>query len=95
MYLHLGQDYVVHTRDIVGIFDIDACTVAKNTRQYLRRAEEEGAVVAVSGELPKSFVVTDFPVGAVYISPISSRTLAKRCERSGQLDEYGKNAANG
>ena len=22
MYLHLGQDYVVHTRDIIGIFDI-------------------------------------------------------------------------
>lgn len=81
MYLHLGQDYLVKTRDILGIFDIDTATVAKNTRIFLRRAEEEGAVVPLSGELPKSFILTDFPTPTVYISPISTATLKKRCNK--------------
>ena len=93
MHLHLGQDYVVHTRDIIGIFDIDSSSVAKNTRLFLRRAEEEGAVVTVSGELPKSFVVTDFPVQTVFVSPISARTLQRRCERLDNLDQYQRGSA--
>ena len=93
MYLHLGQDYVVHTRDIIGIFDIDSSSVAKNTRQFLRRAEEEGAVVTVSGELPKSFVLTDFPVQTVFVSPISAPTLQRRCERLDNLDQYQRGSA--
>ena len=84
MYLHLGQDYVVHTRDIIGIFDIDSSSVAKNTRQFLRRAEEEGAVVTVSGELPKSFVVCAEPDGQrVYLRQLNSSTLLRRSEQSG------------
>lgn len=88
MYLHLGQDYVVHTRDIIGIFDIDTSSVAKRTRDFLRHAESEGAVVTLSDELPKSFVVTDFPAETVFVSPISSKTLKKRCDRMGDLNQY-------
>lgn len=88
MYLHLGQDYVVHTRDIIGIFDIDTSSVAKNTRTFLRHAEHEGAVVTLSDELPKSFVITDFPDNTVFISPISSKTLEKRCGRMDQLNQF-------
>ena len=88
MYLHLGQDYVVHTDDIIGIFDIDTTTISKHTRGFLRHAEQESALVTLRDELPKSFVVTDFPGETVYISPISSKTLEKRC---GRLDQLGIN----
>lgn len=81
MYLHLGQDYLVKTRDIIGIFDLDTASVAKNTRIFLKKAETDGAVVPLSGEIPKSFVLTDFPTPTVYISPISAATLKKRCAR--------------
>ena len=93
MYLHLGQDYVVHTRDIIGIFDIDTSSVAKHTRAFLRHAEEEGAVVTLSDELPKSFVVADFPDDTVFISPISARTLQRRCERIENMDQYQRGGA--
>lgn len=83
MYLHLGQDYIVKTRDIIGIFDLDTASVSKNTRLFLHRAEQEAAVVALSDDLPKSFVVTDFPYDTVYVSPISSATLKKRFEKGG------------
>ena len=81
MYLHLGQDYLVKIRDIIGIFDLDTATVAKNTRLFLKKAETEGAVVPLSDEIPKSFVLPDFPTPTVYISPISAATLKKRCAR--------------
>lgn len=81
MYLHLGQDYIVRTQDVVGIFDIDTTSTGHRTREFLSRAESEGAVVTLSNEIPKSFILADFPDDVVYISPISSRTLGERCKK--------------
>lgn len=79
MYLHLGQDTVVRTRDIVGIFDIENTSLARSTRGYLAQAEKKGLVVNVSYEMPKSFVVCEVNgKQRVYISQISSSTLKKR-----------------
>ncbi len=90
MYLHLGQDYIVNTRDIIGIFDLDSCSVAKRTRDFLSHAEKEGAVVPLSDELPKSFVVTDFPYETVFLSPISAKTLQRRARRAKLLNKKGR-----
>ena len=79
MYLHLGQDTVVRTDEIVGIFDLDTSTVSKRTREFLTKAEKAGRVVNVSMELPKSFVLcAKTGKGELYISQISSATLLKR-----------------
>ena len=83
MYLHLGQDTVIRKKDIIGIFDLDTSTVAKNTRSYLSRAEKEKKVVAVSYELPRSFTLCADENGGnekIYISQLSSLTLEKRAE---------------
>ena len=61
MYLHLGQDTVVRTDTVLGIFDLDNCTISKFTRNYLTQAEKQGRVVNVSMELPKTFVVCSEP----------------------------------
>lgn len=84
MYLHLGQDTVLRTRDILGVFDLDTATISHNTREYLAAAEKDGRVVNVTSELPKSFIVTVGDDPAVYISQISAATLKKR---SGSIDE--------
>lgn len=79
MYLHLGQDTVITTKSIIGIFDIDRCTVSKKTRDYLTEAEKKGNVVNVSYELPKSFIICkENGKIMVYISQLSSKTLYKR-----------------
>ena len=77
MYLHLGQDTVVTYDEILGIFDLEATTVSKATRDYLANATKQGRVVNVGFELPKSFVVCRDKLGntTVYISPISPSTL--------------------
>jgi len=81
MYLHLGGDKVVRTKDIIGIFDMDTSTVQKNTRDYLSLAEKKGDIVTVSYDLQKSFIVVNSKKSkekTVYISQISSTTLNKR-----------------
>ena len=78
MYLHLGQETLVNTRDVIGLFDMDTTTLSKHTRDYLAAAEKGGQVVNVSMELPKSFVVTAGADQHVYISQLSAVTLKKR-----------------
>ena len=79
MYLHLGNDVVVQTQHIVAMFDLDACTVSKQTRDFLANVQKQGQVVNVSYELPKSFVVCrKNGETIVYISQLSTKTLNKR-----------------
>ena len=85
MYLHMGQDFIVREQEIIGIFDIDTTSTGKRTREFLERAENEGAVVSMSNDIPKSFILTDFPYETVYLSPISSAALAGRAKKPGLL----------
>ena len=70
MFLHLGEDTVINSKKVIGIFDMDTSTVNKATRDYLTKAE-----IYVNFELPKSFVVTE---DKVYVSPLNTSTLLKR-----------------
>lgn len=79
MYLHLGNDVVINTEKIVAMFDIDACTVSKKTRDFLAVAQKNGEVINVSYELPRSFVIcNDKGKNQVYISQLSTKTLSRR-----------------
>mgnify|MGYP003612257158 CR=1 FL=1 len=77
MYLHLGQDFIVNTRDVIGVFDLDTATdagqKAKITDEFLRHAQQEGAVVDVSG--------SDFPDDTVYITQISTAAIRNRAAK--------------
>ena len=80
LYLHLGQDTVVKTKDIIGIFDLEKATVSKISREYITGMQKSGNIINVSMEMPKSFTVcTDTKrKTSVYISQLSSSTLLKR-----------------
>ena len=79
MYLHLGENTVVRTDNIIGIFDMDTSTISKWTKDYLSNATKNKRVINVSMELPKSFVVcNENNEIKVYVSQISSQTLMKR-----------------
>lgn len=83
MYLHLGQNTVVRDREIIGIFDLDITSQSPRTRRYLNTAERRGEVVAVTQELPKSFVVTGRRGRQrVFISQLSTATLLRRSDLS-------------
>ena len=84
-YLHLGKGTLVPTDTIVGVFDLDITSQSHLTRQYLRRAEENGQVVNAAEDIPKTFVVCrDGDITRVYLSQMAPATLLRRAE-SGEL----------
>ncbi|MCL2056821.1 MAG: DUF370 domain-containing protein [Oscillospiraceae bacterium] len=79
MYLYLGSETVINTKDIIGIFDLDNASTTRATKLYLTAAQRNGAVVNVTDDLPKSFVVCEKNSRPkVYLSQISPATLKKR-----------------
>ena len=84
MYLHLGNDFIVNEKDIIGIFDLEKTSVSKYTKDFLANATRQRRVVNCTGEMPKSFVVTlDRELTErVYISQMGCGTLKKRAINS-------------
>lgn len=79
MYLYLGQNTVIRTREIVGIFDLEITSISHLTKHFLSSAQQAGQVREVSAEIPKSFVVCEYDGQTqVYLSQISPTTLKKR-----------------
>ena len=80
MYIHLGRDYVLNDRDVIGIFNLETTTISTRGREFLNYAQKNGAVVSLSEELPQCYVLADAPVDTVYLSELSSTAMKKRTE---------------
>lgn len=86
MYLHLGQETVVRTKNIIGIFDLENTSLSKYTKAFFKSATDRNAVVNVSYEMPKSYVLCmEDGKDVLYISQIASTTLLKRVKNAGGL----------
>ncbi len=83
MYVPIGGDMAVRTSSILGIFDLDNTTCSRHTRAFLQEAQTQGEVVDVSGELPKSFLLTEeFGLHHVYLTQFNASVLEKRTVRA-------------
>ncbi len=82
MYLHVGNNQTIRTRDIIGIFDADTATVSAVTKKYLSLADASHAVAFASEEIPKSFVLYRARGGefAICFSQLSTSALLGRTE---------------
>ena len=75
MYIHLGRDYVLNDRDIIGIFDLETTTISPRGREFLNYAQKNGAV-------PQCYVLADGGlVDAVYLSELSSAAMRRRAQK--------------
>lgn len=80
MYVHIGGEYSVSDKFIVGVFDFDGTTgPGSETIRFLKRAEMEDKIEVISQDLPRSFIVT---LERVYLSPISAATIRHRLEKA-------------
>jgi len=76
MYVHVGGEYSISDRFIIGIFDMESITPKQTDMiRFLAEAEKAGRVEYVSEEIPRSMVVS---VDRIYFSPISTATLKRR-----------------
>lgn len=85
MYLHIGDNVSIISKNILGIFDIDKTTTTGETRSFLNQSEKSGDTITISTEMPKSFIVVTGKKNRnrqkVYISPISVSTLKERLNK--------------
>lgn len=84
MYIHLGNEISISSKEIIGIFDIENTSLSGDTRKYLKNSTDLENVINVSMEMPKSFIVCKDKKGkeSVYISQISPSTLRKRAKKN-------------
>lgn len=81
MYLHLGNDAVIRSDEVVAVFDMDNTTIARQSRGFLAEAQRTGRIIDICDDLPKSYIVTNSGgITKVYISSVSSKTIAKRAK---------------
>ncbi len=80
IYLHIGNNYSVDVREIIGIFDMDNTTVTSCTKKLLDKAEREKRLFLATYELPKTYIITK---KRVYLSQLAASTLKKRLESGG------------
>lgn len=80
IYLHIGNNYSVDVRDIIGIFDMDNTTVTSCTKQLLDKAQKDKKLFLATYELPKTYIITS---KRVYLSQLSASTLKKRLLTNG------------
>jgi hypothetical protein len=73
MYIHLGEDILIQTKDIIAILDKDSFNSSTMAEEFLKR-QKDAAVNLSKGHF-KSVVIT---LDKVYLSPLSSGTLKKR-----------------
>lgn len=79
MYIPIGFDMSVRDKSIIGIFDLDNTTQSRHTRQFLSQAEQNGQVVTVTDDLPKSFLLTsEYGMDRVYLCQFNAAILEKR-----------------
>ena len=75
MYLYLGGEQALRSKDVIGIFDMDTATQMPATKKYLIRAEK-GGNMHPTNDIPRTFVLTGD--GGVYLSQVSPVSLKKR-----------------
>lgn len=79
MYVNIGGDMAVRDKSIIGIFDLDGCSLSKKTMEYLQDAEQNGVLINVTEDIPKTFLVTEeYGLEKVYFTQLSAATIEKR-----------------
>ena len=88
MYLHAGNNKIIREKDIIGIFDVDNCTVSAITRKYLSDAERNLLVESAKDEIPKAFILyKENDKYMVCFSQISTSALLGRAEGERKNDK--------
>ena len=83
MYLHIGQNLIMKTNSIVGVFDMDTATVQKKTRDFLYGNENLGCIENVCSDLPKSFILCNIQGKCkIFITSFNTSTILKRIKNA-------------
>ncbi|MTH54172.1 DUF370 domain-containing protein [Bacillus mangrovi] len=85
MYIHLGDDFVVPSKDVIMIMDTASSKTSDIVPEFLDKQKEK--VVRLSEGEAKSIVVTE---KHIYFSPLAAGTLKKRAHIAFDIDSIRK-----
>lgn len=87
MFIHIGNNHVIQSNNIIAIIDRNMITSSTITEQMMAAAEQEGKVVGPVIDAKSVVLATDF----IYYSSLSVVTLKKRASMIStisKLDDY-------
>ncbi|WP_078556999.1 extracellular matrix regulator RemB [Bacillus alkalicellulosilyticus] len=87
MFIHLGGDTIIRSKDVIAILSSDMKESSGITKEFLKAHFTKSNVQHISEELIKSIVIT---VDKIYYSPISSVTLKRRAQAVSELDSFAE-----
>ncbi|MFD2658290.1 MULTISPECIES: extracellular matrix regulator RemB [Gracilibacillus] len=91
MFIHIGDDHVIQSKDVIGIIDYSLVTSSTINEEMLEELKENEQVVVSEEDVTKAVVIT---ADKVYYSPLSVLTLKKRASMIStisRLEDYSEN----
>jgi extracellular matrix regulatory protein B len=85
MFIHIGGDTVVSTKDVITIMDAQSVKNSKITKKFIEDEKKVKRLIDTDMEEVKSYIITK---DVIYCSPISSLTLRKRAQFIQNLDQF-------
>lgn len=83
MFLHLGEDIVLRTKEIVAIIDSNIVEESEIIKEFIDVNDKKNNIVHISDGTVKSIVVTE---NKVYFSPLTAVTLKRRSQYIYELE---------
>lgn len=85
MFVDIGNSFVINSKEIITVFDIDNSSISKRTRDFLKKAEKEKRIINASSDIPRTFIVCSpkekEDKHIIYLSQLSSSTILKRIKK--------------
>jgi ABC-type lipoprotein release transport system permease subunit len=79
MYLHIGNNNVINSKNIIGIFNIETIKKTDEYKKIIKKIKEKNNLNNISENTEKTLVLTEQEKHTkAYITNISSITLGKR-----------------
>lgn len=84
MFIHIGDDQVIRSKDVVAIIDHTLISSSSIIEEMIYNQRKEKNVVETQTQEAKAIVITD---DQIYFSPLSVMTLKKRANMIATLNK--------
>ncbi|WP_062515208.1 extracellular matrix regulator RemB [Halobacillus sp. KGW1] len=90
MFIHIGDDHVIHSEDVVAIIDNSLISSSSIIEEFIFNQRKNRQVIETEDHQAKSIVITN---DVIYFSPLSVFTLKKRANMMttlSKLEDYSE-----
>lgn len=87
MFIHLGEELVIRSEDVIAIIDGQLAESSTIMSEFIKGQERAKNITEVSSGSVKSIVITK---DGVYFSPLSSVTLKRRSQMISELEPFNE-----